>query len=115
MVKLLGSSESLASGAACCDVCSGRVVPSSTLDIFVPTTMKRPRKPKAVRVISPNMADAVKMALEQERRDLLERFPGYKMIGGSFILSEKTIDELCALAPPIRYVEDLNGVVTLQP
>ena len=90
-------------------------MPSARLDILVPTHMTRHRKPKAVRAISAAMGNAVKMALVQERKSILEQCPGFKMLGCSFILSDKTIAELCALAPSLTSVDDLNGVATLRP
>lgn len=115
MLRHLRSTETVASGEACCDICSGRIVPSARLDILVPTPVTRSRKPEAVRFVSSDMRDAVKIALVQERNNLLEEFPGYKMVEGIFILSDKTIAELCALAPSVTSVRDLNSIATLWP
>ena len=114
MLISLGSSESVMSSARCCDICSGNVVPSSRLDVMVPTALRRPRKPRAVRYITSEMGDVLKQTLLEEREKLLEEFPGFKMIGRSFILSDKTIDELCKLSTSLSSVEDLNGIVTLR-
>ena len=40
----LGTTESLSSNVACCDVCTGGKVPSARLNILVPTSLKRARK-----------------------------------------------------------------------
>ena len=115
MLRLLGSNEVVNSNEAYCDVCSGGVVPSHRLDILVPIPVTRPRKPKAVRFISPDMQDALKIALLQERNNILEKFPGYKIIGGGFILSNKAVTELCALAPSLTSADDLSNISTLRP
>ena len=75
--------------------------------------MTRPRKPKAVLFISPDMQDALKIALLQERNNILEEFPGYKIIGCGFILSNKAVTELCALAPSLTSADDLSNISTL--
>ena len=115
MLRLVGSTEMVASSEACCDVCSGGVPPSPRLDVLVPTPVTRPKKPKAVRFISPNMLATLKMALVQERNSIMEEFPGYKMIGGGFVLCDRTITELCALAPSVNSADDLNSVTLLRP
>ena len=70
---LVGSSEPTVSGVACCDICSGLVVPSTRLDVLQPTAVRRPRKPKCVRHITNDTAEALKQALLQEREKLLVR------------------------------------------
>ena len=89
MLRFLGSSESVASGEACCDVCSGQIVPSARLDILVPTHMTRHRKPKAVRAISAAMGNAVKMALVQERKVFSNNAQDLRCLGvASFSLTK---------------------------
>ena len=84
MLHSLGSSEPTVSGVACCDICSGLVVPSTRLDVLQPTAVRRPRK---LQHITNNMAEALKQALLQEREKLLDECPGYKMLRSSFLLS----------------------------
>ena len=115
MLMSLDSSESVVSSAACCDICSGSSVPSSRLDLLVPMSLKRPRKPKPVRHITDDMADTLKLALFREREKLMNEFPGYKMMGSSFFLSDNTIRELCNIATTVRSVDDLNSIVSLRP
>ena len=115
MLTSLGSSESIVSSASCCDICSGLCVPSSRLDFLVPMPLKRSRKPKPVRHISDGMADALKRALVCEREKVMNEFPGYKMMGSSFLLSDNTIRELCDIAKTVRSVDDLDTVVSLRP
>ena len=71
MLHLLGSSEPTVSGVACCDICSGLVVPSTRLDVLQPTAVRRPRKPKCVRHITNDVAEALKQTLLQERENFL--------------------------------------------
>ena len=40
MLRLLGSSECVASSGTCCDTCSGNVVPYGRLDFLVPSPVK---------------------------------------------------------------------------
>ena len=115
MLKSLGSSEAVVTSAACCDVCSPLSVASSRLDVLVPLPLKRPRKPKPVRHITDDMADALKVALFREREKVVNEFPGYKMMGNSFLVSDSTIRELCSMATTLRSVDDLNGIVSLRP
>ena len=50
----------------------------------------------------------------QEGRNILEQSPGYQMLGCNFIMSDKTIVDLCTLAASVTSVADLNEVVTLR-
>ena len=115
MLRLLGSSECVASSGTCCDTCSGNVVPYDRLDFLVPSPVKRPKKQKAVRVISAALEQELRLALLEERDIMLETYPGFKMIGGSFILSDRTVADICALAPSLTSVTDLDKVPTLRP
>ena len=115
MLLSLGSRESITSTVACCDICSGGNVPSPKLDILVATPSKRVRKPKSVRHISDDMEKALREALVVERERIVEEFPGYRMIGTGFILSDATIGQLCDKASTILSKEDLNDVVSLRP
>ena len=114
MLTSLGSSESIVSSASCCDICSGLCVSLSRLDFLNPMPLKRSRKPKPVRHISDGMADALKRALVCEREKVMNEFPGYKMIGSSFLLCN-TIRELCDVPKTVRSVGDLDTVVSLRP
>ena len=110
-----GCSESVVTSTACCDICSGIRAPSARLDFLVTMPMKRPRKPKPVRHITAGMADTLKLALFCERERIMNEFPGYKMMGSSFLLSDNTITELCDLATTLRSVNDLNSILSLRP
>ena len=45
----------------------------------------------------------------------MNEFPGYKMMGSSFFLSDNIIRELCNIATTVRSVDDLNSIVSLRP
>ena len=107
---VVGSSESVVTSAACCDICSGLSVPSSRLDLLVPMSL---RKPKPVRHITDDMTDTLKLALFHEREKVMNEFLGYKMMGSSFFLSDNTTRELCNIATTLRSVDDLNSIVSL--
>ena len=115
MLMLLGSSESIDGSAACCDICSGQNVPSPRLDLLVPMPLKRPRKPKPMRHISDDMSEALTHALLHERKKFLDEFPGYRMLGSNFILSDSTIRHLCTVATTLTSVDDLSSIVSLRP
>lgn len=111
----LGSKELLQSNAACCDVCTGGKVPTTKLDVLVPTPLKRARKPKPVRDVNKEMEQKLTAALVKEKDKILEEFPGFRMLGGNFILSDAAIEELVLKAPFIVSKEDLNDVLLLRP
>ena len=115
MLVALGSKEFITSNETCCDICSGGNVPSPKLDVLVATSQKRVRKPVSVRHITDEIKEALREALLVERVRIGEEFPGFKMIGTGFILSDSTIAELCDKASSIMSKEDLNSVVSLRP
>lgn len=116
MLLGLGSKESISNNyGACCDICTGGTVLSPRLDILVPTPQKQVRKAKPVRHITDNIKKAVREALIVERGRIVDEFPGFRMIGTEFILSDATIGELCDRASTITSKEDLNDVVLLRP
>ena len=111
----LGSKELLQSHAACCDVCTGGKVPSSRLDVLVPTSLKRARKPKPVRNVSKELKERLTVGLLNERDKILEECPGFRMLGGNFILPDATLEDLVLKAPFVVSKEDLNDVLLLRP
>ena len=95
MLTSLGSRESVTTSVSCCDICSGQSVPSSRLDVLVPIPLKRATKPKPVRHISNDMEKALRDAPVHQRDKLIDEFPGYKMYGQQFFLSQITLSENC--------------------
>ena len=109
MLVALGSKEFITSNEACCDICSGGNVPSPKLNVLVATSQA------SVRHKTDEIKEALRAALLVERERIAEEFPGFKMIGIGFILSDSTIAELCDKASTITSKEDLNSVVSLRP
>ena len=63
----LGSKEVLLlSNTACCDANTGGKVPSARLDILVPTSLKRARKPKPVHDASKELKERLTAGLLNE-------------------------------------------------
>ena len=114
MLRLLGSSECVASSGTCCDTCIGNVVPYGRLGLLVPFPVKQPKKQKAVRVISAALEEELRLTLLEERDSMLQRYQGFKIIGGSF-LSDRTVADICELAPSLTSVTDLDKAPTLRP
>ena len=83
--------------------------------MLVPTSLKRARKPKPVRDVNKEMERKLTAALVKEKDKILEEFPGFRMLGGNFILSDAAIEELVLKAPFIVSKEDLNDVLLLRP
>ena len=111
----LGSKESIQGNAACCDDCTGGKVLSARLDVLVPPSLKRARKSKPVRDVNKNMEQMVREGLLKDKDKILEECPGFRILGGNFILSDAVIEELCLKAPFIESKSDLNGVLLLRP
>ena len=115
MLKYLGSAEPVSTGATCCDICSGGVVPVARLNLLVPTPLKRATKSRTVRFIDNSMEEALRHALIRERENFLLESPGFRMLGGSFAVPDATIRELCLKAPVITSQDELGEILSLRP
>ena len=53
-------------------------------------------------------------ALVKEKDKILEEFPGFRMLGENFILSDAAIEQLVLKAPFVVCTQDLNDILLLR-
>ena len=115
LLRALGSNETVKTNPACCDVCTAGEVPHPKLDLLVATSLKRTRKPKAIRLIDADMKETLTKALLEEREKIMAECPGYRLLESNFVLSTSTIKELCSMAPYITLKDELKEALSLRP
>ena len=111
LLTALGSSESLASGTSCCDVCSPS---ASTSTIFHPIAVTRKPRKRAVRSVSKPLAKHLKERLLAERDAIVASDVGYRMLGKNMMLPDSCIDILCKKAKFITNRSDISTVPRLR-
>ena len=72
ILSVLGSNESVTNISACCNICTRGKVDSTRLNVLVPTSQKRTRKPKPMQHITNSIHDFLKNALMRERDKILD-------------------------------------------
>lgn len=81
LLNVLSSSESLPSGACCCDVCSPSASTSEVHSIFHPIAIRRKPRQRAVRSVGKSVTTQLKDRLLAERNAIVASNIGYRMLG----------------------------------